>query len=141
MKRNPVYTNNFWNADDNLPILYNCREIIGPSMAKRGKKTKAPVSDGRERRRYPRHPNPDLVVNIGGKLIKVCDVSATGLSVENVEPPSEDLTVVVYRCHDNKLDLNHALRLHGVVIRHGDRKIGIRIDPASLALTRLVVDE
>ncbi|HIJ64198.1 MAG TPA: hypothetical protein HPQ04_16020 [Rhodospirillaceae bacterium] len=110
-------------------------------MARRGKKTKAPVCDGRERRRYPRYPNPDLVVNIAGKLVKVSDVSATGLSVENVDPPAEDLTLVVYRCHGTKLDLNHALRLHAVVVRHTPQKIGFKIEPASLALTKLMVNE
>ena len=110
-------------------------------MARRAKKTITPVSAGRERRRYPRHPNPELVVNIGGKLVKVSDVSATGLSVDNIEPPGNELTLVVYRCHGTKLDLNHAVRLHAVVIRHTPRKIGFRIEPASLALTKLMVEE
>lgn len=103
------------------------------------------TSAGRERRRYPRTANPPIVVQILGTISHVKDVSATGLQVEKTfalptGATEEIIPMTVYRLTGDRLDVNHALRLTGVLVRDGDREVGIRLDPPTLALVRLIVE-
>jgi len=102
------------------------------------KKTKPNVQPLEERRRYPRLPNPDLIIKIDGKLLKIIDVSAAGLRVENKFTADGLMTFVIYPCQGSKLDLNRGLYLSGLVLRVEDSGVGIKLQPTTLALAKLL---
>ena len=125
------------------------RKLVKVDRKSRSRKDRidnpSPLSAGRDRRRYPRMATPPIVVQILGTIARVKDVSATGLQIEKTFalPDGAADTVVpltVYRLIGDRLDLNNALRLTGRLVRDGEREIGIRLDPATLKLVRLIVD-
>ncbi len=106
---------------------------------RRGTPARVPVTDG-ERRRYPRFQGVGLMVIIAGKLLKVIDISANGMKVEkDCLIPTGPLNFTLYPSDGHKLDLNHGLQVRGVVVRQSGRTAGIRFEPASLAVVKLVV--
>jgi len=94
-----------------------------------------------ERRRYPRLGNIRLMANIGGKLVRVVNVSAKGMTVERTFPyGAEPLSFTLYPSDGRRLDLNKGVKGTGIVAHEEDDLVGIRFQPATLALVRLVVD-
>jgi len=94
-----------------------------------------------ERRRYPRLGNIRLMANIGGKLVRVVNVSAKGMTVERTFPYGvEPLSFTLYPSDGRRLDLNKGVKGTGIVAHEEDELVGIRFQPATLALVRLVVD-
>ena len=94
-----------------------------------------------ERRRYPRFQGFGLMANIGGKLVRVVNVSAKGMTVERTFPyGTEPLSFTLYPSDGRRLDLNKGVKGTGIVAHEEDALVGIRFQPATLALVRLVVD-
>jgi len=121
-------------------------------MARRRAKTEAPspkaatakapeaTAAAPDRRRYPRLGNIPLMANIGGKLVRVVNVSAKGMTVERAFPyGAEPLSFTLYPLDGNRLDLNKGVKGVGIVGHEEDGAIGIRFAPATLALVKLVV--
>jgi hypothetical protein len=135
-------------------MVEGCTVKISPKRAKADRKdcrskdsfgNPSPLSAGRDRRKYPRMVNPPIVVQILGTISRVKDVSASGLQIEKTFawPAGAAKAVVsltVYRVTGDRLDLNHSLRLTGRLVRDGEREVGIRLDPITLRLVRLIVD-
>ena len=94
-----------------------------------------------ERRRYPRLPGKGLIANIAGRLVNVVDVSATGMTVERQFEPSqsEPTSFVLYPCDGNRLDLNRGVKAKGIVVHLDETTVGLKFEPASLALVKLIV--
>ena len=98
-------------------------------------------AEASDRRRYPRLGNIPLMANIGGKLVRVVNVSAKGMTVERTFPyGTEPLSFTLYPSDGRRLDLNKGVKGTGIVAHEEDALVGIRFQPATLALVRLVVD-
>ena len=94
-----------------------------------------------DRRRYPRLGNIPLMANIGGKLVRVVNVSAKGMTVERSFPYGpEPLSFTLYPTDGRRLDLNKGVKGTGIVAQEEESLVGIRFQPATLALVKLVVD-
>jgi hypothetical protein len=96
----------------------------------------------RERRHYPRLPEVPLMANIGGRLVRVLDISATGLTVEKLFPMAGDGPVpfTLYPCDGRRLDLNHGMPAAGAVVHDDGTQVGLRFEPASLRLVKFVAE-
>ena len=104
------------------------------------KRRPPPPTASRDRRHYPRLHGVGLVANIAGKLVKVMEISATGLTLERRFPVSADMmTFTLYPTDGKRLDLNHSMRATGIVV-HDELDQGLRFHPASLALVKFVAD-
>ena len=82
-----------------------------------------------------------MIANIAGRLVNVIDVSATGMTLERqFEPASSGPTsFVLYPCEGTRLDLNRGVKAKGVVVHIDATTIGLKFEPASLALVKLIV--
>ena len=108
-------------------------------MSKRRPPPPTATSAGRDRRHYPRLHGVGLVANIAGKLVKVVEVSATGLTLERRFPLSHaPITFTLYPSDGRHLDLNSGMLAAGIVVHEEDEQIGLRFQPASLALVKFV---
>ena len=103
----------------------------------------APIPDpaASDRRRYPRLGHVPLMANIAGMLVRVVNVSAKGMTVERRFPTngSETLSFTLYPCEGRRLDLNKGVKGTGIVTHEDETLAGIRFEPATLALVKLVV--
>jgi hypothetical protein len=94
-----------------------------------------------ERRRYPRLEGTGLMVRIGGMLVPVLDVSASGMKVPRTfRADSAVMDFTLYPCHGSKLDLNHGVRGLGKISHLEPAVIGIAFEPPSLALVKLMAE-
>jgi hypothetical protein len=95
-----------------------------------------------ERRHYPRLHGVPLMANIAGRLVQVIDVSAKGVTLEKAFVPLPGvMTFTLYPFDGERLQLNKGVRATGVVSHSEADRIGIRFEPASLALVKLVVEK
>jgi hypothetical protein len=96
---------------------------------------------GDNRRAYPRFGGVELVANIGGKLVRVVEVCATGMTVENkftqVDGPVD---FALYPCDGVKLDVNKGIHGTAIIIHADGPLVGLRFEPATLALVEFAAD-
>jgi len=109
---------------------------MSPRAPKRTKKS--PPSPA-ERRRYPRLPAKGLIALIAGQLVDVLEVSATGITVaKRFTVGTTPITFTLYPCSGGRLDLNAGIRATGIVVHEEENLVGLRFEPATLALVKFV---
>lgn len=103
---------------------------------------KRPVPAHRDRRHYPRLPEVPLMANIAGRLVRVLDISATGVTLEKCFPMGGDgpLAFTLYPCHGKRLDLNSGMRAAGALVHEDEIQVGLRFEPASMKLVKFVAE-
>lgn len=100
----------------------------------------APRPPVQDRRRFPR-VHVGLVANIGGRLVDVVDVSAKGMTLARAfDPVPGPMPFILYPAEGHRLDLNHGVRGHAVLTHQEPDRVGVRFDPPSMDLVKLVVD-
>ena len=109
-------------------------------MSKRHPTSPPPAtSAGRERRHYPRLHGIGLMANIAGQMVRVVEVSATGLTLERRFPLSHaPMFLTLYPSDGRHLDLNGGMAAAGIVVHEEDELVGLRFQPATLALVKFV---
>ena len=112
---------------------------------RRTARTRVPSADTalppahRDRRHYPRRPGIGLVANIAGQLVRVVEFSATGLTLERRFPVShQPMAFTLYPVDGTRVDLNGGMRADGVVVHEDGERVGLRFQPARLALVQFV---
>jgi hypothetical protein len=100
-----------------------------------------PDDQGHERRRYPRFRGLHLMANIGGKLVRVAQISAGGMMLEaGFSPGSGPMRFTLYPSENGKLDINHGIGGSGLVVRETERLIALRFDPATYRLVKFIAE-
>ncbi len=108
-------------------------------MTKRRPPPRPPTPASRDRRHYPRLLGVGLIANIAGNLVRVMEVSATGLTLERRFPLSrEPMPFTLYPSDGRRLDLNNGMTAAGIVVHEEGEQVGLRFQPASLALVKFV---
>jgi hypothetical protein len=100
-----------------------------------------PQSNAPERRRYPRFHGSGLMVNIGGKLVHVAAISATGMKLETGFKVGPDPTrFTLYPCKGGKVDINHGIGGTCRLVREDNGFVAMRFEPASYRLVKFVAE-
>ncbi len=96
---------------------------------------------GQDRRRYPRFRGGGLMVNIGGKLVKVAGISAGGMKLESgFKVTDVSMRFTLYPSHNGKVDINHGIGGMCRLVREAGEFVAQRFDPATYHLVKLVAD-
>jgi hypothetical protein len=100
-----------------------------------------PDRQGRERRRYPRFHGLRLMANIGGKLLRVAEISAGGMTLEaGFKANGEALRFTLYPSDNGKLDINHGIGGSCSVVRQDSGYVALRFEPATYRLVKFVAE-
>jgi hypothetical protein len=98
-----------------------------------------PDAQAAERRRYPRFNGLHLMANIGGKLVKVAQISAGGMTLEaGFTAATEPMRFILYPSDDGKLDINHGVGGICRMVREDQRTVALRFDPATYRLVKFI---
>lgn len=85
-----------------------------------------PSSQGRDRRRRPRFNGLPLLANIGGRLVRVMEISAGGMRF------------ILYPCRAGRVDLNRGFGGVCRIVRRDRESVGMRFEPAGYRLVKFV---
>jgi hypothetical protein len=100
-----------------------------------------PDKQGHERRRYPRFHGLHLMANIGGKLVRVAEISAGGMTLEaGFKVTSSTLRFTLYPIDGGKVDINHGIGGTCTVVREDENFISMRFDPATYRLVKFIAE-
>lgn len=100
-----------------------------------------PEQIAKDRRRYPRFNGGGLMVNVGGKLVKVAGISAGGMMLEAGFALAEGpMRFTLYPSKDGKVDINHGIGGMCRLVRAEGDFVALRFDPATYRLVKLVAD-
>ncbi|CAA7616938.1 conserved hypothetical protein [Candidatus Terasakiella magnetica] len=94
-----------------------------------------------ERRRYPRFQGFGLMAIIGGKLVRVADISATGMELEagfTIKP--EPMRFTLYPNDGGKLDINRGIGGICTLVRQDNRIVALKFTPATYRLVKFVAE-
>ncbi|OAN43043.1 hypothetical protein A6A04_10135 [Paramagnetospirillum marisnigri] len=98
-------------------------------------------ADGKDRRRYPRFQGAGLMVNIGGKLVKVAGISAGGMKLESGFALADGpMRFTLYPTKDGKMDINHGIGGMCRFVRYEGAFVALRFDPATYRLVKMVAE-
>ncbi|RAU20587.1 PilZ domain-containing protein [Paramagnetospirillum kuznetsovii] len=98
-------------------------------------------TSGKDRRRYPRFHGSGLMVNIGGKLVKVAGISAGGMKLESgFKVADGPMRFTLYPSKDGKVDINHGVGGLCVLVRYEGEFIAMRFDPATYPLIKFAAE-
>jgi preprotein translocase subunit YajC len=82
-----------------------------------------------------------LVAIIAGQVGKVIDVSAGGIRLELRGPIGRDITsFALYPRSGDRVALNNGIHARGIVVHEEGTHVGLRFQPATLALARFLAD-
>ncbi|ARJ68218.1 hypothetical protein WV31_17175 [Magnetospirillum sp. ME-1] len=100
-----------------------------------------PDDQGHERRRYPRFHGLHLMANIGGKLVRVAEISAGGMTLEaGFKATASTLRFTLYPSDNGKLDINHGIGGTCRVVREDAQFVALRFDPATYRLVKFIAE-
>lgn len=101
-----------------------------------------PDAQGHERRRYPRFNGLRLMANIGGKLVKVAQISAGGMTLEaGFAVTDAPMRFTLYPSRENgKLDINNGIGGTCMAVRDGSGWVALRFDPATYQLVKFIAE-
>lgn len=100
-----------------------------------------PDDQGHERRRYPRFHGLHLMANIGGKLVRVAEISAGGMTLEGgFKVTASTLRFTLYPSDNGKLDINHGIGGICAVVREDKDFVALRFEPATYRLVKFIAE-
>ncbi|WP_152426624.1 PilZ domain-containing protein [Paramagnetospirillum caucaseum] len=100
-----------------------------------------PDDQGHERRRYPRFHGLHLMANIGGKLVRVAEISAGGMTLEaGFKVTASTLRFTLYPSDNGKLDINHGIGGACCLVREDERFVALRFEPATYRLVKFIAE-
>ncbi len=100
-----------------------------------------PDDQGHERRRYPRFHGLHLMVNIGGKLVRVAEISAGGMTLEaGFKVSASTMRFTLYPTENGKVDINHGIGAVGRVVREEPQWVSLRFEPATYSLVKFIAE-
>lgn len=98
-----------------------------------------PSSQGRERRRWPRFDGLPLLANIGGRLVRVMEISAGGMALEPGFKLDEGaMRFTLYPVRGGRVDLNRGFGGTARVVRRGRESVGVRFESGGYRLVKFV---
>ena len=99
-----------------------------------------PLAKATDRRRYPRFNGLQLMANIGGKLVKVAQISAGGMTLEaGFKVTEAPMRFTLYPAGDDgKLDINNGIGGLCRLVREDSRTVALRFDPATYRLVKFI---
>jgi len=93
-----------------------------------------------ERREQPRRPGDGLIARVGDKLVKVLDMSATGIRLERNFALGDGLMeFTLFRRTGTSLELNKSVKVTGKLARQDQHSVAFSFQNSSYALAKLVV--
>jgi hypothetical protein len=100
-----------------------------------------PNDQGHERRQYPRFHGLHLMANIGGKLVRVAEISAGGMTLESgFTISASTMRFTLYPTESGKVDINHGVGGIARVVREDPQWVSLRFEPATYRLVKFIAE-
>lgn len=81
------------------------------------------------------------MANIGGKLVRVAQISAGGMMLEaGFALGPGPMRFTLYPSGGGRLDINHGIGGTGLVVREGERFVALRFEPATYRLVKFIAE-